>query len=92
MFYRQYPFQTVCFYAMRKQRSRMHASEKFKESLFSVSPIMAIVVLLHWTVIPLGETLWSFLVGGALLIVGLSIFLLGTDIAMVPIGQKAGAP
>lgn len=69
----------------------MHASEKFKESLFSVSPIMAIVVLLHWTVIPLGETLWSFLVGGALLIVGLSIFLLGTDIAMVPIGQKAGA-
>ena len=76
---------------MRKQRSRMHASEKFKESLFSVSPIMAIVVLLHWTVIPLGETLWSFLVGGALLIVGLSIFLLGTDIAMVPIGQKAGA-
>lgn len=69
----------------------MQAKEKFAESLYSVLPIMLIVLALHWTIVPIGETLWQFLAGGALLIIGLSIFLLGTEIGMVPIGQKAGA-
>lgn len=69
----------------------MQAKEKFAESLYSVLPIMLIVLALHWTIVPIGETLWQFLTGGALLVIGLSIFLLGTEIGMVPIGQKAGA-
>lgn len=69
----------------------MQAKGKFAESLYSVLPIMLIVLALHWTIVPIGETLWQFLAGGALLIIGLSIFLLGTEIGMVPIGQKAGA-
>lgn len=69
----------------------MQAKEKFAESLYSVLPIMLIVLALHWTIVPIGEVLWQFLVGGALLIIGLGVFLLGTEIGMVPIGQKAGA-
>ena len=65
----------------------MQAKEKFAESLYSVLPIMLIVLALHWTIVPIGETLWQFLTGGALLVIGLSIFLLGTEIGMVPIGQ-----
>lgn len=69
----------------------MHAVEKLKESLYSVAPVILIVLLLHWTLAPIPETLRQFLAGGLLLILGLSVFLLGTDIGMVPIGQKAGA-
>lgn len=65
--------------------------DKFKESAVSVAPVMVIVWLLHLTVAPLGENLPRFIVGGLLLIAGLSIFLLGAEIGIVPIGQRAGS-
>ncbi|MDL2210077.1 DUF1538 domain-containing protein [Desulfovibrio sp. OttesenSCG-928-O18] len=66
--------------------------EKIKESVISVVPIMAIVVVLNATIAPLGEgQLVQFLVGGVLLILGLSIFLVGADIGMVPFGQRVGS-
>lgn len=53
---------------------------------------MAIVLLLGKTVAPLdSEILIRFLVGGALLIAGLTIFLLGVDIGILPIGERSGA-
>ncbi|MDL2317100.1 DUF1538 domain-containing protein [Desulfovibrio sp. OttesenSCG-928-A18] len=65
---------------------------KFKESAISVIPVMLIVVLLHFTLAPMGEGLLAkFITGGLLLILGLSIFLLGADIGMVPFGQKVGS-
>ncbi|MDL2279390.1 DUF1538 domain-containing protein [Desulfovibrio sp. OttesenSCG-928-G11] len=67
-------------------------SEKLKESLVSVLPVMGIVVGLHFTIAPLPDAqLPQFLVGGLLLILGLSIFLLGADLGMVPFGQKVGS-
>ncbi|SBW05425.1 conserved membrane hypothetical protein [uncultured delta proteobacterium] len=66
--------------------------EKFKESTVSVVPIMAIVVLLSLTIAPLGEgQLPQFLAGGVLLILGLSTFLVGAEISMVPFGQRVGS-
>jgi len=66
--------------------------EKFKESIISVVPIMVIVVLLNLTIAPLGEgQLAQFLVGGVLLILGLSIFLVGAEVGMVSFGQKVGS-
>lgn len=52
---------------------------------------MLVVWLLHLTVTPLGDTMAQFLAGGALLILGLSVFLLGADIGVLPVGQKAGS-
>lgn len=52
---------------------------------------MAVVWLLHISVAPLEENLDRFLVGGALLICGLAIFLLGAELGIVPIGQRAGS-
>ena len=53
---------------------------------------MAIVLLLHLTIAPMQEgQLPQFLVGGALLIFGLAVFLVGADIGMVPFGQKVGS-
>lgn len=69
----------------------MQLFEKIKESVISILPIMFIGVLLHFTIAPMGESFGPFLVGGILVIVGLGVFLHGTELGMVPIGQKAGA-
>lgn len=53
---------------------------------------MAIVVMLHLTIAPLGEgQLAQFLIGGGLLIIGLSTFLVGAEVGMVSFGQKVGS-
>ncbi len=65
--------------------------EKFREAAVSVAPIMVFVWLLHLTVSPIGENLPKFVAGGIFLITGLAIFLLGTEIGIVPIGQRAGS-
>lgn len=64
---------------------------KLKETLISVLPIMAVVLILNFTIAPLGDSLFSFLLGGLLLVLGLTLFLSGTDIGMVPIGQRLGS-
>ncbi len=65
---------------------------KFHEAFISVIPVMAVVVLLHYTIAPLGPgELAQFLVGGILLIIGLAVFLIGADIGMVPFGQRVGS-
>ncbi|MCC8189038.1 MAG: DUF1538 family protein [Planctomycetes bacterium] len=64
-----------------------HFIEKIRESAVSVLPIMGLVVLLHFTIAPLPTgQLGQFLVGGGLLILGLTIFLIGADIGMVSFG------
>ena len=53
---------------------------------------MALVFVLGVTVAPIGwGLLVRFLVGGGLVIVGLTIFLLGVDIGILPIGERSGA-
>lgn len=70
----------------------MNLTDKFKETMASVLPIMAIVLLLGLTVAPLGGwMLVRFIVGGILLIIGLTLFLLGVDIGILPIGERSGA-
>lgn len=56
-----------------------------------MAPIAAIVLLLHFTIVPLeGTILMRFLLGAGLIILGLAIFLLGTDIGITPIGNYLG--
>ena len=70
----------------------MNLLHKLKESGISVAPILAIVLLLHLTVAPLaGAMLARFYIGGVLIILGLSIFLLGTDLGILPMGHAVGS-
>ncbi|MBC8535851.1 DUF1538 domain-containing protein [Feifania hominis] len=65
---------------------------KIKESLASVAPITALVLLLHFTVAPLGTgTLALFAVGAVMLVLGMGLFTLGADVAMMPMGERVGA-
>jgi hypothetical protein len=63
-----------------------------KEVLSSVLPIVAFVVILHFTLIPLPTFLFiRFLIGAAFIIVGLSIFLLGVELGITPLGNYVGS-
>ena len=64
---------------------------KIRESLAAVLPFTAIVMLLCITITPMPTgTLMLFLMGALLLIVGMGLFTLGADMAMMPIGEKVG--
>lgn len=63
---------------------------KLKETLISVLPITAVVLLLNFTIAPVVDLI-PFLVGSLLLVIGLTLFLGGTDIGMVPVGEKLGS-
>ncbi|MBQ8749994.1 MAG: DUF1538 domain-containing protein [Clostridia bacterium] len=65
---------------------------KFKESIFAVLPITLIVILITSTIVPISSNLIiQFTFSALVLIIGLSLFTLGADLAMLPIGQKIGA-
>lgn len=65
---------------------------KFKEVLASVLPITFIVLILNFTLTPMENIiLFRFLLGAAGIIVGLTIFLVGVDISLSPIGNEMGA-
>ena len=53
----------------------MNLLQKLKETISSVLPIMAIVLILGLTLAPLGsDLLVRFILGGVLLILGLTVF------------------
>ncbi|MGI5070832.1 DUF1538 domain-containing protein [Treponema pectinovorum] len=65
---------------------------KLKETISSVAPIMILVFLLGFTIAPLGKNLLiQFFFSGCLVIIGLTIFLIGVDIGILPIGERSGA-
>lgn len=74
-----------------RQKAKTILMDSFKESLVSVLPITIIVMLLCFTItpIPIGGLL-AFIVGAVLLIVGMSFFTIGADMAMTPLGERVG--
>lgn len=65
--------------------------EKILESIASVLPITAIVLILSISVAPVSSgTLVLFLFGALLLIFGMGLFTLGADLAMTPMGEGMG--
>lgn len=66
-------------------------TEKIKESLSSVLPITAIVLLISITIAPLSPgTMVLFLFGAILLVVGMGLFTVGVEMSMIPMGDGIG--
>lgn len=64
--------------------------DKFKEVLMSVLPITLLVLLLNFTLCPMETSqIVAFLIGSFLVLIGLTIFLLGIDLGLEPIGHAA---
>ncbi len=65
---------------------------KFKDVIMAVLPVTIIVLLLNFTIAPIGkELIWRFIIGAIFIIFGLAIFLFGADLAIQPIGQQVGS-
>ena len=70
---------------------RSKLSEKLNESLKAVLPIVGIVLVLSFAVAPIPPgILMAFLLGAALLIIGMMLFSLGAELAMTPMGERVG--
>ena len=66
-------------------------SDKIKEVVASVAPIISIVFLLHFTMVPIPSSMISmFIIGSIAVIVGLTLFLIGVDLGMEPLGMILG--
>lgn len=66
--------------------------EKMKESILSVLPITLIVFVLCLFFVPVSSGLMlSFLIGAAMLILGMGLFTIGSDTSMTQIGTHIGA-
>ena len=64
---------------------------KFKEVLFSVLPITLMVLILNFTIAPVGTVLIiRFIIGSVIVVLGLTIFLLGVDMGITPLGSLTG--
>lgn len=67
------------------------AKEKLRDVLYSVLPILVIVLILNFTLVPLDSRLLSrFIVGAILIILGLVLFLIGVDLGITPLGNLVG--
>ena len=70
----------------------MQLLHKLRENALCVLPIMAIVVILHFTAAPLAtDTMIRFCIGGVLVVFGLSLFLMGAEIGVLPMGEAMGS-
>lgn len=70
----------------------MRIVTKLKETISSVFPIVLIVLLLSFTIAPLHFiTIIKFLLGSLYTIIGLTLFLIGVDVGISPIGESIGS-
>ena len=64
---------------------------KFRDVAFSVSLIVVFVLIINVSIVHLEwKYIGLFLIGSLLVFVGLSVFLLGVDLGITPIGQHMG--
>ncbi len=73
------------------EKTRTLLTEKIRESLVSVLPIIAIVTVLCLFLVPMQPNLLlTFLIGALMIVVGLGLFSLGAERSMTIIGNKIG--
>lgn len=65
--------------------------EKLQEALNSVLPVVFLVLLLCFTIVPISSSiLLCFLLGAAMIVLGIMFFTLGAEISMTPMGERVG--
>lgn len=76
---------------LRTTKLKEKLLEKLNETLKAVLPIIAIVLVLCFTIAPIEPgILLAYLLGAVLLIVGMMFFTLGAEMSMTPIGENVG--
>jgi len=66
--------------------------KKLKEVIISVIPIVFIVILINFTIVPLGtDNFIRFIIGSLLVILGMALFLVGIDLSITPMAESIGS-
>ena len=66
-------------------------TQKLKEVFLSICPVFIMVNLTHFFIFPLSMHLYiRFMVSTVILILGLTLFLIGVDLGISPMGQMLG--
>lgn len=66
--------------------------EKWQEALQAVLPIIAIVLVLCFTIAPISPSiLLCFLMGAVFILAGMMLFTLGAEMSMTPMGERVGS-
>lgn len=64
---------------------------KLREVFLSILPINVLVLMLNYTIAPMDDLIIiRFLIGSVFVVLGLTIFLLGVDIGITPLGDLMG--
>lgn len=67
---------------------RKNLFKKFRDSLFSVLPITVIVLIIAFSMLDVSPYfIGSFLIGSFLIVVGMALFTMGVDMAIMPMGE-----
>ncbi len=67
-------------------------THKLQEAVVAVVPIIAIVLVLSFTIAPLTPSvILTFLMGAVMVMLGMMFFTLGAEMSMTPMGEKVGA-
>lgn len=66
--------------------------DKFKEVFLSVLPITVFVLFIHFAIVPLDQKdIIRFVIGSIFIIIGMTIFLIGVDTSVTPLGTMMGS-
>lgn len=66
--------------------------KQIKEMALGVTPIVLFITILNFTIAPVGTELYiKFLISSVLVIIGVSLFLYGVNVALVPLGKDIGS-
>lgn len=69
-----------------------HLKDTIQEVIMAVLPITVVVIILQFTVIWLPTEMFiQFLIGVAMVGLGLILFLIGVDIGLLPVGEMVGS-
>ena len=64
---------------------------KTKEALSALLPITIVVLVLNFTITPMPFAARGlFIIGAVLLVVGMSLFMMGAELALMPVGEHIG--
>ncbi|NLM42892.1 MAG: DUF1538 domain-containing protein [Clostridiales bacterium] len=70
----------------------MNLKETFNEVVYAIIPIVALVLLLQFTVVNLPmDVLVKFIGGAVMIVLGLVLFMAGSKIGFIPVGETIGS-
>ena len=83
---------SVQFLYSGRDTHTLQLKDKWKEAFKNVLPITVIILILSFFVTPVPvDAMLAFLLGSVLLVIGMGLFNLGTDLAMTKIGESVGS-